>query len=288
MKFENMQYDPEDIESIMLSKSFAELYPEEREFVMRHVEGEEEYESMRRLLSELHAAPPAEWVEPDAAIRKNLMRSFPRKRRTGLFHWLSGITLTTRKEEQVQWYRRPALRYAMAVLAAAVLVVVFYPDSDQRLAEVRPTEHNAETSPATEEEVIAETADSLLPRPPAQQVPEEHSTERVIGSVPAAEEALLKKEMPEMNAAPQSLSKDDVGVVIVSENANEESMDRLDDLQQSRLSDVQSAKTSRTITLEAQGNDRVPASATQKGIRVSASAPLKEMDGLLDVLFTAR
>ena len=74
----HMPYDPEDIESLMMHKSFDELYPEEREFVLRHVSGPEEYESMRRMWHELNqGAAGDEWLEPDPAIRKNLLALFP-------------------------------------------------------------------------------------------------------------------------------------------------------------------------------------------------------------------
>jgi hypothetical protein len=32
-----LKYDPEDIESLLKHKTFSELYPEEREFILKHI-----------------------------------------------------------------------------------------------------------------------------------------------------------------------------------------------------------------------------------------------------------
>ena len=49
-KTEQEKYDPEDIESLMMHKTFSDLYPEERAFVLKHLDSELEYESMRNTL----------------------------------------------------------------------------------------------------------------------------------------------------------------------------------------------------------------------------------------------
>lgn len=54
---ERYTYDPEDLESLLRHKSFSELYPEEREFVLKHLSGEDEYTSMHTLLENLESVP---------------------------------------------------------------------------------------------------------------------------------------------------------------------------------------------------------------------------------------
>ncbi len=110
------KYDPEDIESLLTHKQFNELYPEEKEFVLRHVEGEEEYESLRSTLFLMHdSAQNDEWLDPDPSIKRNLMLEFAREEKKGFFIWLNSLFAMPAMPEMV-WYRRPAVRYAFATL----------------------------------------------------------------------------------------------------------------------------------------------------------------------------
>ena len=52
---EELKYDPEDIESLLKHKAFAELYPEEKSFVLKHISNEDEYENLRSTLLEIQA-----------------------------------------------------------------------------------------------------------------------------------------------------------------------------------------------------------------------------------------
>ena len=45
-------YEPEDLERLMRTKAFEELLPEERDFVLRHVENSDEYKQVRQLMSQ--------------------------------------------------------------------------------------------------------------------------------------------------------------------------------------------------------------------------------------------
>ena len=51
------KYDPEDLESLLLNKRFNELYPEEKEFVLRHMDSAEEDASMRKTLLSIVEQP---------------------------------------------------------------------------------------------------------------------------------------------------------------------------------------------------------------------------------------
>jgi hypothetical protein len=110
------KYDPEDIESLLLHKQFHELYPEEKEFVLRHVASEDEYESLRTTLFLMHDTTHQDhWEEPDPAIKANLLREFAGEEKKGFFIWLNSLFAMPTMPEIV-WYRRPAVRYAFASL----------------------------------------------------------------------------------------------------------------------------------------------------------------------------
>ncbi len=126
------KYDPEDIESLLLHKQFHELYPEEKEFILQHIETAEEYESLRKTLFELRdSAQEGEWIEPDAALKRDLMAQFASEEKGGFRIWLNSLFTWP----DVQWYRQPALRVAFAG-ACVVLGVLFFFNYDKN----EPTE----------------------------------------------------------------------------------------------------------------------------------------------------
>ena len=116
------KYDPEDIESLLMHKQFNELYPEEKEFVLRHVEGPEEYDSLRQTLFLMHdAADQDEWMEPDPSIRKNLMAQFVSEEKKGFFVWLNSLFAAPSLPD-MPWYRKPAMRYAFASVTLLAVI----------------------------------------------------------------------------------------------------------------------------------------------------------------------
>ena len=116
---EQYKYDPEDIESLMKVKSFSELYPEEREFVLRYMDSEEEYESMRQtLLNIISANENIDPIEPRAEIKDDLLAAFHTEQKGGFMVWLNGVFAFTNADRV--FYRQPAFQ-----LALASLIVVF-------------------------------------------------------------------------------------------------------------------------------------------------------------------
>lgn len=82
---ENNPYEPEDLEDLLLRKSFVELYPEERDFVLRHLESEAEYESIRGTLRAiLDEGGGHSHAEPRPEIRAKVLERFRGKRRSGV------------------------------------------------------------------------------------------------------------------------------------------------------------------------------------------------------------
>ena len=119
-------YDPEDLERFLKEKSFSELLPEEKAFVLQFVENDLEYDSMRETLESLIAVPSMEEaISPKAATKEALMAAFSaktvenqkeeREEKTGFWAWLWNTNKTI--------LYRPGFQLASLAL---VLVSVFY------------------------------------------------------------------------------------------------------------------------------------------------------------------
>jgi hypothetical protein len=111
-------YDPEDIEKLMLNKSFHELYDKEKEFVLRHVDSEEEYEQMRQVLLDVKASEDFdEIVEPPAYMRKQLIEEFESQKRQNPLILLF---------QQVQAaFKMPVFQIGFATVSVFLFVVIF-------------------------------------------------------------------------------------------------------------------------------------------------------------------
>ncbi|MBK9195340.1 MAG: hypothetical protein IPO17_10220 [Flavobacteriales bacterium] len=86
------QYDPEDIEALLMERPFHDLLPEERAFVLRHLSGQDEYESMRATLNAMRnlddqRAP----ITADPAVRDNVMAAFRTQQQPQWRIWLNSV-----------------------------------------------------------------------------------------------------------------------------------------------------------------------------------------------------
>jgi hypothetical protein len=69
----NKQYQSEDIETLLMQKEFSELLPEEKNFILSHIDGEIEYTRMRNLLFQMIEMDSDDVPEgPDDRVKKNL------------------------------------------------------------------------------------------------------------------------------------------------------------------------------------------------------------------------
>lgn len=110
-------YDPEDIEKLMLNKSFDELYDKEKEFVLRHIDSEEEYEQMRQVLLEVKASEDFdEIIEPPAYMRKQLIEEFEAQKRHNplllLFQQIQAV------------FKMPAFQIGFATVSVFLFVMI--------------------------------------------------------------------------------------------------------------------------------------------------------------------
>ena len=131
-------YDPEDLERLLKAKSFSELLPEEKAFVLQFVENDLEYDSMRETLESLIVLPSLEeTISPQSATKEVLMAAFSaktaenqkeeREEKIGFWTWLWNTNKTI--------LYRPGFQLASLAL---VLVSVFY------IATFSPTDRTAQ------------------------------------------------------------------------------------------------------------------------------------------------
>jgi len=173
---EELKYDPEDIESLLQHKTFGELYPEEKSFVLKHISNEEEYENLRTTLLEIQSMhTDQEWFDPDPQLKEELMASFAAENRGGFRIWLNSLFVVP----ELPFYRRPAFQLAFGI---AILVGGFFffqnQDKEENIlaqqevsAPSNSTDAAKADNPMTEvkvnPEMLAETSPTPLPQQPA-------------------------------------------------------------------------------------------------------------------------
>lgn len=105
-------YNPEDIEELLMNKSFDELLLEEREFVLNHVESEQEYKELRNTLLSIkkYSEEQDQLVVPHR-IKSELMKLMEQKKKP--FGWFSlnsfGVFLFP---SGVPFYKKPGIQFA--------------------------------------------------------------------------------------------------------------------------------------------------------------------------------
>jgi len=284
-------YDPEDIESLMIHKSFDELYPEEREFVLRHVDNRTEYESMRLILTELlDPSREVEWLEPDPSIRANLLAQFAREEKGGFRIWLNTLFASLNTPSQV-WYQRPAVRLSFAGIAILIAVVLVLPKDETRFAELKKEVKGLTTAPS---ESVEESADSILPAAPGLVTPvettvAEESPEEPYSPMPSEKPIALAEE------GASTICSSDAGV-IDAKDANRPKTEwaaKQIDAETSDETTITSTESLRELntlfTTQAGSVMAISAELTKATALVpSASASIAEVGGLLDMLYTAR
>jgi hypothetical protein len=171
---EELKYDPEDIESLLKHKAFAELYPEEKSFVLKHISNEDEYENLRSTLLEIQAMHrDQEWYDPDPQLKDELMASFAAENRGGFRIWLN--TLFVRPELPI--YRRPGLQLAFGLTLLVGGIIYFqtrtvetnYLAEQEVQSPTNSTDAAKADKPMTEVEISPELKAQSSPTPLPQQ-----------------------------------------------------------------------------------------------------------------------
>ena len=165
-------YDPEDIEQLLMERSYDELLEEERAYVLRHLSGREEYEAMRKLLDHVQRSEPEpELLDADPAVRAHVMQVFRDQRKPQWRVWLNSVgALLMPEDASAMW--RPAL--ALAGLAAVITTGVWLfrsgdqmPDQLADLKKVEQAEPRKSSAPVDN----APSADEPTPTAKNERVP---------------------------------------------------------------------------------------------------------------------
>lgn len=146
----NTKYDPEDIEYLLKTKRFDELYPNEKTFVLQHMEDEREYESMRKTLMLVASAQTSgDAIEPRESIKTNLLAEFDKEKKSRFYVWLNGILAF--RTNGLSWYRQPAYQLAFASVVIVVGMFMFINPAEQVIfADSSPTEIEKDENPLSE------------------------------------------------------------------------------------------------------------------------------------------
>ena len=136
------QYDPEDIEQLLLERSYDELLDTERAYVLRHLSGREEYEAMRKLLDHVQSSEPEpELLDADPAVRAHVLQVFRDQRKPQWRIWLNSVgALLMPEEASAMW--RPALAFAglAAVITTGVWLFRSNDQTPDQLADLKKVE----------------------------------------------------------------------------------------------------------------------------------------------------
>lgn len=296
-----MKYDPEDIESLLMHKEFSELYPEEREFVLRHIESPAEYASLRRTLYEvIEAGKEDQWLDPEPEIRENLLAQFAKEDRKGFAVWLNSLFAAP----NVSWYRRPAIQFAMAGVAVLLVAGVLFwnrpKPSSELIAENSLSLENDTTIANPQEEtvqadteLIAENLNAPIPAslPPTPKVASiEFSTIEVTEDV--AEEQFNGYLENESNENVDAIAESDkyVAPASASESVNEPPMIKSNGTDMAAKSEINSVSKDRKVSTAKESEKSTEGFALDEKTIFLAnnnSAPVAELSDLFNLLYTA-
>jgi hypothetical protein len=154
------RYDPEDIEALLAERTFDELLPEERAYVLRHLSGRDEYEAMRTLLRHMRSVPRDQPpIEAHPGTRNAVLEAFrahhtaaDRKPRPRI--WLNALAAWLAPPSAGRPWLRPALAFAGLAVLVTVSVWVFRdpgPLAPEPIAEVKAPSLDTRTTSAQED-----------------------------------------------------------------------------------------------------------------------------------------
>jgi hypothetical protein len=190
------RYDPEDIEHLLSERSFDELLPEERAFVLRHVSGREEYETMRSLLRHVRKGEPERMeITADERVRGAVLEAFRAQQQPQWRIWLNSVAALFQVREAYGFWR-PAM--AFGGLAVLVGLGVWFattmgPGAHDQVAEVKQVTKEVERVPAAPEAAEVEVSPGLSDQQatPASEDLREEGNARLSTGAPAVEPAMV-------------------------------------------------------------------------------------------------
>jgi len=149
----DFKYDPEDLESLLLHKTFGELYPEEQRFVLQYIDSEEEYNSMRATLLTIQSNDDSPKISARPETKEQLLNLFSKQNQTSGFKaWLNSTFLPLLAPKNSR------LVISFGVMAAVVFSVLLLreDESSGRLAMLNEKETQDIAFPEQGKEVPSE------------------------------------------------------------------------------------------------------------------------------------
>jgi hypothetical protein len=132
-------YEPEDLERLMRTKAFEELLPEERDFVLRHVENSDEYKQVRQLMIDVESVDH-DLYDPPQEVWKNLQHEFRKQKKSLFVHWLN--LLAQRWSEFTSLQRVAYSGLAMAAVVTLLALPYIAKQDLQSLPVILSENHN--------------------------------------------------------------------------------------------------------------------------------------------------
>lgn len=290
------KYDPEDIESLLLHKQFNELYPEEKEFVLRYIDGPDEYESMRKTLFDvMDASHNGEWMEPDASLKQELLNEFNREKKSRFVVWLNSFFLFP----EVRWYRQPVLQFAVVSVLVAGVTFFLLKGNEQKdlLSEVK--QESPDTANVNSELPKDTIKDLLIAENKLPPIPEAPLTvtETLRNISEVSEETIAGKPQPlAANSATDVGDRQDLSSIstgqetsVKKESASVDDVSVADSFsspaEQPEEESVVQTLQEKTV---AAASSKVTKLAVIDSKAISASAPARDNQNLIGLLFTAK
>lgn len=150
----DFKYDPEDLESLLLHKTFGELYPEEQRFVLQYIDSEEEYNSMRATLLTIQSNDDSPKISARPETKEQLLDLFSKQNQTSGFKvWLNSTFLPLFAP------KNRSLVISFGVMAAVVFSVILLreDESSARLAMLNDKETKDIAFPEQAKEMPSES-----------------------------------------------------------------------------------------------------------------------------------
>jgi hypothetical protein len=275
------KYDPEDIESLLLNKQFAELYPEEKEFVLRHLSDEEQYNSMRKMLIEIREISQSDdLLTPDASIKKNLMAQFESERKGRFTIWLNSLFAAP----DVPWFRQSGVQMAfgIGVVLIGVWGIMQWNNSNTpaALAEVRKEENTLDTTLASIDSIASVENEQNI-------VSVDTSSKNVLPSKPlvlAMNEPLQVESVREESVQDEPAAKAREAEVNAPINSDDSKLVKAEST--SAGSTFSNTENLGAATVESK---RIMSTKSATSLDAAIEAPsLKDYKDVIEVLFTAR
>lgn len=281
------EYDPNDLEALLMHKSFAELFEDERAFVLQHLSDEEEYNSMRKMLLQLNELPlpKVNDQEPPQDMKAQIVHQVfgGDERKAVAVPWKIW-------KQDVSWYRQPSLH--VASLAAVITVGLF-------IMKPTPPDYTNERPPQTQDSIDVKLEDSRFTSAPSSAAPPAPQPLYADLMEPKTVEALSSEDVVKDEAAPvnepsaremnDNASMDDKSFEApstYSDGGSEESNSSVSSSNSVTLTtDANASTASGTTQWLKSENESITSTVQLK--KNPGSVSLKENIGLLDMLYSA-